>query len=96
MPCDSVRNIGVLLKDANLDLMTAALRTMGHNPVRVGTGLTWGRNESYNGSELRVRSQDEATTIRKSYAAEIVKSQARKFGWTLKSTGPYQFEVVKR
>lgn len=98
MPCDSVRNIGVILKDANLDILMSALTDMRLNPARNSEVINFAYGQSYNRAtnELRVRDEQTATTIRRAYGATIVKSQARKFGWSLKEVGPYQYEVQKR
>lgn len=39
---------------------------------------------------------EQVAKVKRAYGAEIVKSQAKKFGWQLKETAPYQFEVLKR
>jgi hypothetical protein len=34
--------------------------------------------------------------VRQAYSAEVVKSQARKYGWTLKQTAPFKYQVIRR
>lgn len=34
--------------------------------------------------------------IKRQYATEVVFSQAKKFGWQLKSKGEFQWEAIKR
>lgn len=98
IPCDTIQTVGVKLAIADLDTLERALRTMGGYVARSGEVIYFGRGESFNKvtGELRVTSQDRAALIKRAYSAEIVKAQAKRFGWHLKETAPYQFEVVKR
>lgn len=78
--------------------MLAALTEMKLNPRQVGDLIHFGNREFINtktgqASLLVNRSQAE---IRQAYSTQIVKQTAKKFGWTLKQTGPNQFQTLKR
>lgn len=101
MPCFTVSTIGVVLKVADMDLLEKALRALyGVEVVRMGKDrIRFGRNgESFDkdNQELRVKTQDEAAKIKQAYSAEIVKAQAKKYGWLLKETAPFTYEITKR
>ena len=34
--------------------------------------------------------------LRRAYSAEIVKGQAKKYGWQVKKIADYQYEIIKR
>ncbi len=34
--------------------------------------------------------------VKRAYSGEVVKSQAKRFGWQLKEVAPYTYEVLKR
>lgn len=67
-----------------------------------------GRNESagflgrvvYSDGKLVMRrvsdEQEAAALIKRAYGAEIVKSQAKKYGWLIKQTGQFEYQVTKR
>jgi hypothetical protein len=46
--------------------------------------------------QSQLSSYREQNEIRRSYSAQVIQSQARKFGWQLKKTGAYSYEVTKR
>ena len=94
----SITTVGVKLAVADLTLLESALAALKLNPVRSGNVVYFGYNESFNKDtgELRVRSQDTVAKIKQAYSAEIVKSQAKRYGWTLKETAPFQYSVIKR
>lgn len=98
MPCYTVQTVGVVLKVSDLDLLRAAIKSLGMVPAGTGQTIYFGNGESFDKErgELRVTSQERAALIKRAYSAEVVKSQARRFGWHLKQTGEYQYEVMKR
>lgn len=58
---------------------------------------------SYENGTLQIRSrfgaldkEEVQSQFKQSYAAQVVQSQARKYGWQLKETGKFQYEVTKR
>jgi hypothetical protein len=98
MPCWTVNEARVNIGAANLDLLEQALKTMGHRVTRQGETLYFGDGYSYTRStqELRIPRAEMANEIKRAYSAEIVLSQAKRFNWTVKKTGPYQYEILKR
>lgn len=80
------------------DLLYRALSELTLYPTRSGDMIFFGRNESFNTKtgELRIRDAEKVAEIKRAYSAEIVKSQAKKYGWLLKETAPYQYQVIKR
>lgn len=98
MPCDTITTVGVKLAVADLTLLVAALRVLNLNPRRVGEMIYFGASESFYkpAQRLSVRSESTVAKIKQAYSAEVVKSQAKRFGWTLKETSPFNYQVVKR
>ena len=99
MPCNTVQTMSVLLSPkTDGDLLHSALSALGMSPVRTGDMIFFGTRESFNvkTGELRVRSTTSVADIKRAYSAEIVKGQAKKYGWQLKETAPFQYVVTKR
>jgi hypothetical protein len=99
MPCYTIQTVSVNLGKANLDLLEQALQVIYPRTVlRTGDVIRFNNGESYNATtqELRIRNADSAKLIKRAYSAEVVKSQAKRFGWAIKETAPFQFEVQKR
>lgn len=98
MPCNTVSTVQVQLDKANVDLMQAALTALKLRPYRQGTALMFGNGEwidTATGKSALAPTRNPAE-IKRAYSAEVVKSQARKYGWSLKETAPFQYEVTKR
>ena len=84
----------------------AALTAMGLNPhhdARKTYTFNGGQFNSETGQftfTARYMNQEEATRktleIKRAYSAEVLKSQAARFGWSLKATGPNQYAIQKR
>ena len=101
MPCYTVSTMAVQLKVADMDLLTKALQALNLAPYRTTSlpdVVTFGAGESFSKTtgELRIRDQATASRIKQAYAAEIVKAQAKRYGWTLKQTAPFQYQITKR
>ena len=98
MPCDTIQTVSVTLRIADLDLLTGALVKLNLAPVRTGNTVFFGSGESFNKEtgELRVRSQETVSKIKQAYSAQIAAAQAKRFGWSLKEIGSFQYEVTKR
>lgn len=99
-PCETVQTTNVELGKVNKELMIAALRSMGLNPVEQGLAVFFNGGTYHwkiggitlSGYDVEKRTAE----LKRAYSAEVVKSQAKKFGWALKETAKYQYEVVKR
>lgn len=88
MPCDTIQTTRVDLGNVDPGLISAAIKALGLSS-----------NVSYVQDRLVIRGLPEAETtaqVKQAYGAEVVKSQAAKFGWQLKQTAPFKYEVVKR
>ena len=110
MPCNTVQRSTVrfsLKTDRNL--LVAALEQMGERPVLQGDIIRF-RSGSYDcrmgemvieitatyGQDVEKLKGEKMNEVKRAYSAQVVQSQARRFGWTLKETGKYQYQVLKR
>jgi hypothetical protein len=84
------------------DLLFAALTQMQLSPWRDKDQphrIFFGASGEYidtKTGQSQLSSYREQNEIRRSYSAQVIQSQARKFGWQLKKTGAYSYEVTKR
>ena len=103
MPCDSIRQTSIDLTSigridpANL---VKALKALGREDVSLqADGKTiLGYGVKYQNGQLELTgraSYIKLDQVKQSYAAETVKATAKKYGWQLKQTAPYQYEVTK-
>src|SRR5206468_1312352 len=95
--CDTIRSTQVNLGKVSAEILAAALNALGLNAVRTGNHVTFS-NGYYNGT-LTLYGQDvekRTQAIKQGYSAEVVKSQAKKYGWQVKTTGQNKFEIQKR
>jgi hypothetical protein len=91
MPCWTVTLIRVKLRAQNLDALKDALEAeFGVSVTRVGDALyltprELGYQVCIRGGEVQVRQGDEhiVRRITRAYAEQVVKRQAKRFGWTL-------------
>lgn len=98
MPCDTITTMKVNLGNVNFEQLVEALKAMGQTPIVENDLVYFGYGESFNNKtkELRIKSQDKVAEIKKAYSAQVVKSQAKRFGWQLKEIAPYEYQVMKR
>lgn len=101
MPCHTISIVTVELGKLNADLAKAALEAMGLNPqVNTATGELYHWAGSYNPTTGKAvwRGQDRSTELKRYYSAEVVKSQAKRYGWTIRQSAqnPWQYEVTRR
>lgn len=99
MPCWTEQQVTVNLGAASLEHLEQALKDLKLAPYRAGkTTLYFGNNESFNATtkELRVTAGRDVAEIKRAYSAAVVKSQAKRYGWTLKEVAPFKYEVTKR
>ena len=98
MPCDSVITVSLELKGADLDLLKKALEATGERVY----GATKDQISWYGGEYdrrtgvIKVKNEASGKLIKKAYSAEIVKAQAKRFGWQLKETSAFTYEITKR
>jgi hypothetical protein len=88
MPCDTVQTAQVDIGKLDPALADAAIKTLGLSGVSYSNGVL---NIQGNQDQAKITQR-----VRQAYGAEVVKSQASKFGWQLKQTGEFKYQVVKR
>jgi len=98
MPCNTTQVSTVEIGKLNPELLVAALAAMKLAPRQSGAVIYFGNRESYNTEtgKMQMAWNRSANEIKRAYSAEVVKSQAKKFGWQLTETGPYQYQVTRR
>jgi hypothetical protein len=99
MPCDTITTVNLELKNANLDLLKKAIKSVtGEEAEIYNLGLVWRGGRTYNklSGILTARTDEEAKLIKQSYSAEIVKMQAQRFGWQVKQTANFKYQIMKR
>ncbi len=98
MPCWTITQVKLELLNANLDLLKKALESMGHTVYQNGNNLYW-QDGMYDKTKdqlvLGNGSEREGNRIKQAYSTEILKSNARKFGWRLKFKGNNHWQVIK-
>lgn len=104
MPCDTISRMFVDVGKMDPATVMRALQAEGMNPTlsEDGRHVYW-PNHEYDADEGTVRAsgryineQKEISKIKTSYSSQVVRDQAKKFGWTLKATGKNKFTVIKR
>jgi hypothetical protein len=99
MPCDSIITVDLELKNANLALLTKAINKIGQNAyIQLrDNGLVWnGGSYDKKTGILSVQNEADGKLIKRAYSGEIVKSQASRFGWNIKETSQFKYEIIKR
>lgn len=104
MPCYSRVTSTIEFGDkTDQRLLAEALKSLGYNviaakngaPLRFYGGLADG--EFANG-KLTVRQDGsfDENAVKRAYSAQVVKSAAQRFGWTVKQPAENQFQVTRR
>lgn len=98
MPCDQLKLIQLNLdQNTSPEMLMKALESMGLNPVARGNMIYFGNGESYNTTtgQLNVQPGRTVEEIKEAIGGEIVKSQAKKWGYKVKKVGNNQYELQK-
>jgi len=104
MPCDTISTNTVDLSSLGKlspELVLAALKALGHTNARIDAGskrVSFGRGEyidTATGQSQLARNMD-ANEIKRAYSAQVIQYQAKKNGWTLKQTGPFDYVAMKQ
>src|SRR5574343_1897907 len=102
MPCDTVQKSTVRFNfRTDRILLFTALEQMGERPV-LQNGIIRFRSGSYDcrTGQMAISGYGEESEkmneVKRAYSAQVVQRQARRFGWRLKETGKYQYQVLKR
>lgn len=97
MPCYTTQKVDIDSGKMHLGTLMDALKAMGLNPRHDGyMQVAWGRNR-YNGStgQMTVVSEEDALAVKRAYANQVVKSQAARFGWSVKAQPDGKLLVMK-
>lgn len=99
MPCDTIQTVSVKFgTNTDRKLLEAAFRELGqpiypsHSADFIMAGNGW-VNVRTGESKLPV---DVAEKIKAAYSRQVVLSQAKRYGWQMKETGPNKWQVVRR
>lgn len=88
MPCNTIQTATIKLDKAQPELLKAALAAMGITSYNFQSGVL-----SLRGMTMTPKLEAQ---IKQNYSKQVVLSQAKKFGWQVKETSPFQFNVIKR
>lgn len=109
MPCNTIRQSTINLAKVDHDLLKAALETMGMTCYVAQGGILvardrYGRAATIQNGKLTHDTRMIGTggqpltenMVKQAYSGEVVKSQAKKFGWAVRQTADNQYVVVRR
>ena len=105
MPCFSMSSIQTDLEGRDPALLKTALEAMGFTVRMTGDRLSFAGTEketgkyaegTYINGKLQASRSLNITEVKQSYAASVLKKNAAKYGWQLKQTGKYNYQVTKR
>jgi len=104
MPCWTIQESKVQFS-ANTDrnLLTAALNAAGLKATLQGDAIKFS-NGSYNCKTHEFtftglnqkQAVEKVAELKRAYSAQVVVSQAKRFGWQVKEVAQYQYEIVRR
>lgn len=97
MPCYTNQRVSVDAGKMNLTILTEAVKGLGWNvaPARDGI-LKWGVNQyDTQTGVLAVGTDEEVNEIKRAYSEQVVKSQAARFGWSVKKQQDGKLLVMK-
>ena len=97
MPCFTSQQVDIDSGKMHLGTLMDALKAMGLNPRHDGyMQVAWGRNR-YNGSTgvMTIGDNSSVENIKRAYAQQVVKSQAARFGWSVKTQPDGKMLVMK-
>lgn len=94
MPCDSLQTSTVDIGKLDPALAALAIAELSKdNPAFINASYA---NGTLTIAGYRLDKQYAARQVKRAYSAEVVKSTAKRYGWTLKETAKYQYEVIRR
>lgn len=88
MPCDTIQTMSVNLGKVDRELLAQALTQLGITRWEL-------KGETLTVQGRRV-SDELAKQIKVAYSRQVVLSQAKRFGWTMKEVAANKWEVVRR
>ncbi len=108
MPCYTITTVNVDLGKVDVNLLELALKDMGFVTLRnKETGTLFFNGMSYNQqsgqmvlSQSAISSygsvEDFKAKVKQHYSKQVVLGQAKRHGWTVKETAPFQYAISKR
>lgn len=107
MPCDTISTMGIDLGKVDPELLFKALQALNLSPVKYEQmgRITWDngyydlqtKQATIRTSAMQGEGSVESVTasIKRAYSAEVVKATAKKYGWQLKQTAEFKYQVIK-
>lgn len=99
MPCYTMQTMEVQFgANTSASALMLALKGLHLGPRLNNDVIYFGSDEwiNVNTGAAQISAVRDVRTIKRAYSAELVKQQAKKYGWQLKETAPYEFQVTKR
>lgn len=104
MPCYSRIQSTVEFGDkTDPKLLALALKGLGYTVTLVGKSISFAKYASdapitgtYRNGTMTINGYVDQNEMKRAYSAEVVKSAAQRFGWTVKQQSPTQFQVNRR
>jgi len=110
MPCDTISTVSVKWTDKNtsIDLLKAAMNALNmmaniapDGKTIVFSGGTFANGQfnftsTYWNKVTQQQASEKMAEIKRHYSEQVVLSQAKKFGWGIKKTGPFKYEFIKQ
>lgn len=88
MPCNTIQTATIKLEAAQPELLKAALAALGITQFTYQNGVLTIPGRTTNASLIQ--------QVKQQYGKAVVMSQAKKFGWQVKETAPFQYQITKR
>lgn len=99
MPCWTITEVKLKLDNPNIDLLKKAIKAViGIDSIlEIKSSLSWqGGNYKKETGILTTRNEAQGREIKRAYSAELVKAQAKRFGWQIKEVEKYKYQITKR
>lgn len=98
MPCDQVVLNRIDLPKMDPQLRDAALKAMGARLLGGNAFVYKGQTYQIQNGELVSRAGNTgevADLLKRAYSGEVVKYAARRAGWGVKQTGPFNYQIIR-
>lgn len=99
MPCYTITEVKLKLDNPNIDLLKKAIEVVTGigNITDLQDSLTWNGGKYFKRTNmLSVPDKTVGKEIKRAYSAELVRAQAKRFGWSLKQVNQYKYQITKR
>lgn len=88
MPCWTKSESTIAVDKMDGDLAKAAIAAAGY------AGQISYENGQLTSTRLTL-TEEHTAQVKRAYAAEVIKSTAKKFGWQTKQVAPFKYEIIK-